>query len=114
MDHDFSTNWWHCLLALAIVLAPNLSAYWRLNTADPKERPLMVKWNLLIVPIVTVALLGLALALEYVLPPPYNRSSLLLVGFLILAPFLVFTTWMYNRQLAQIKSEESQEKPPQS
>ncbi len=112
---EFFSEWGGYVGVLIGVLAPNFGAYWsKKNTVGPKERALMVKFNLLIVPIYTVALLGLAVGLEHVLPPPYNRSSLLLVAVLILLPALVISTVIYNRRLAQIRAEESQEKPTQS
>jgi len=92
------------------VLGPNFRAYWsQKNTVGPEERALMVKYNLLIVPIFTVAVLGLAVGLDQV----YNRALLLLAVFLILGPFLVITTVMYNRE-DKSRAKESQEKPTQS
>ena len=58
--------------------------------------------------IATVALLGLAVVFEHVLPPAYNRSSLLLVVFLILAPYLWISTVICDRRLARIRAEDAQ------
>ena len=93
------------------VLGPNFMKYWRnKNTVGPKERALMVKYNLLIVPIFTVAVLGLSAGLEHV----YNRPLLLLVALLILGPFLLMTTVMYNRE-DKIRAEDSSGwKPPET
>ena len=112
---DFFSEWGGYVGVLIGVLGPNFGNYWsKKNTVGPKERALIVKFNLLIVPIYTVGLLGLAVGLEQILPPPYNRSSLLLVAFLIIGPCLVISTVICNRRLPQIRAEDSQEKPTQS
>jgi hypothetical protein len=111
---EFFSEWGGHVGVLIGVLGPNFGAYWsKRNTVGPKERALVVKYNLLIVPISTVALLGLAVGLEHVLPAPYNhRWSLLLVAVLLLVAALVISTMMYNRE-AKIQAEDSHEKPTQ-
>ena len=108
---EFLNEWGGHLGVLIGVLGPNFMKYWRnKNTVGPKERALMVKYNLLIVPVFTVAVLGLSAGLKHV----YNRSLLLLVALLIIGPFLVITTVIDSRRLPQIQAEDSQEPPPQS
>jgi hypothetical protein len=107
---DFFNEWGAVIGVLVGVLTPNFAVYFRAkNTVGPKERALIVKWNLLIVPIFTVALLGLAIGLGYVVPPAHKKLPLLLAVFLILLPFLWCTTVMYDREEAQIRAEESQQ-----
>ena len=106
---ELLSEWGAYLGVLIGVLGPNFAAYWRSkDTCGPKERAYLFKCNVLTVPIVTVALLGLAVVLEHVLPPPYHRSSFLLVVFLILAPYLWISTVIANRRLVRIRAEDSQ------
>lgn len=111
---EFFSQWGAVLGVLMGILGPNFGAWWsQRNTVSPKERALMVKYNLLIVPVYTVVLLGLAVVLEHVLPAPYNRLGFLLVVVLLLLPALVISTMMYKRE-ARVLATDLPEKPTQS